>query len=160
MKIDKDYEAAINRLMQRAKISDHRLVMGGKHLRLVFTRDGREHRYTVPVSPSDHRAIKNMERDLRQLLGLTVVSTPPQEILPPVELVEAVRERISRTPPTHPTPKDSRALDLLDQTFTSAVTIGQRAGAQDPMAWGVERLERLRALGLAETDGSGRYRVP
>ncbi|WP_147164493.1 hypothetical protein, partial [Pararhodospirillum oryzae] len=158
MKIDKDYEATITRLMARAKVSDYRLEMGGKHLRLRFSREGRPYSYTVPVSPSDHRARKNMERDLKALLGLTSAPAVVVEVLPPPDLVSSVRERIAANPPSRPTPKDDRAFAALDETFTSAVTIGRRADARDPASWGVERLERLVALGLADGDGVGRYR--
>lgn len=45
---------------------------GGKHPRLVYTWQGRERFYVVPVSPGDtYRGTKNAISDLRHALGLT-----------------------------------------------------------------------------------------
>ena len=47
--------------MERYGIQDHRLEMGGKHARLLFSHDGRSHKVTIPGSPSDsQRGLKTL----------------------------------------------------------------------------------------------------
>ncbi len=158
MKVDKDVLALIDRQMQAAGITEHRLEMGGKHPRLVYVQNGQTHSYTLPGTPSDHRAARNLVADLRRALGLSAVKAPPAEELPPPRVLTEAQAHIAAHPPSTPTAKDLRALDLLDRDFVSAVAVGRRQGAPDPARWAVEHLERLAVLGLAESDGHGRYR--
>jgi len=164
MRLGKDFDAAIARELKSAGVDDYKVERGGKHPRLVFDHDGRQISYTLPGSPSDHRALLNMVHDLRGLLGLNLprpaVPLPPD---PPLDLglIEAARQRVKTNPPTLPTDKDLRLYEMLDGVFEAVAALARRAQAEDPAAWThthLERLERLVALGLAESDADGRYR--
>ncbi|PXX77011.1 hypothetical protein [Rivihabitans pingtungensis] len=163
MRINPAYKKIIEETMERYGIQDHRLEMGGKHAHLLFSHDGRSHKVTIPGSPSDsQRGLKNFACDLRRrIVGMNVNAAsdmPAEEILPDADLLEKIQLRLAENPPQHATERDFQALKLLDGRMRSAVAIGQDAHADNPAAWGVERLERLVWLGLAEGDGQGRYR--
>lgn len=167
MRLGKDFDAAIARELKAAGVGHYKVEHGGKHPRLVFEHDGRPLSYTLPGSPSDHRALLNMVHDLRGLLGLNLsrqpqVQPPPQPD-PPLdpEMVAIARLRVEANPPTQPTDKDLRLHAMLDGGFEAVAALARRAGAEDVAAWShthLERLERLVALGLAESDALGRYR--
>jgi len=164
MRLGKDFDAAIARELKTAGVEHYRVERGGKHPRLVFEHDGRPFSYTLPGSPSDHRALLNMVHDLRGLLGLNL-PRPPQPLPPdpPLdpEMVAVARLRVEANPPTLPTDKDLRLYEMLDGAFEAVAALARRAQAEDVAAWThthLERLERLVALGLAESDAEGRYR--
>lgn len=163
MRINSAYKKIIEETMERYGIHDHRLEMGGKHAHLLFSHDGRSHKVTIPGSPSDsQRGLKNFACDLRRrIVGMNVNPSGQandEEILPDAELLSKVRQRLYANPPMQATERDFQAHKLLSGQFRSAVDIGQDAHADHPATWGVERLERLVCLGLAEGDGQGRYR--
>ncbi|CCG41084.1 hypothetical protein [Magnetospirillum molischianum] len=164
MRLGKDFDAAIARELRAAGVDDYKVERGGKHPRLVFGHAGRQFSYTLPGSPSDHRALLNMVHDLRGLLGLNLPRPPvPLPPDPPLDLglIAIARQRVEANPPSLPTEKDLRLYELLDSVFEEVASLARRAQAADPAAWThthLERLERLVALGLAESDVAGRYR--
>lgn len=163
MRINPAYKKIIEETMARYGIQDHRLEMGGKHAHLLFSHDGRSHKVTVPGSPSDsQRGLKNFATDLRRrIVGIPVhgaADDGAEEILPNAKLLEDIQIRLAEHPPLHPEERDFQALKLLNGQFRSAVAIGHDAHADNPADWGVEHMERLVWLGLAEHDGNGRYR--
>jgi len=164
MRLGKDFDAAIARELKAAGVEHYKVERGGKHPRLVFEHDGRQLSYTLPGSPSDHRALLNMVHDLRGLLGFNLPR--PAAPLPPdppldLDLIAVARLRVEVNPPTLPTDKDLRLYELMDGAFEAVAALARRAQAEDIAAWthtNLERLERLVALGLAESDADGRYR--
>jgi len=164
MRLGKDFEAAIARQLKAAGVEHYRVERGGKHPRLVFEHDGRQLSYILPGSPSDHRALMNMVHDLRGMLGLNLPRPaqplPPDPPLDP-EAVLLARLRVEANPPKVPTDKDMRLYEMLEDGFEAVAVLARRAQATDIAAWthtNLDRLERLVALGLAESDAEGRYR--
>ncbi|EPY00449.1 hypothetical protein [Magnetospirillum fulvum] len=164
MRLGKDFDAAITRELKAAGVEHYKVERGGKHPRLVFEHDGRQFSYTLPGSPSDHRALLNMVHDLRGLLGLNL-PRPPQPLPPDppldLDMITLARLRVEANPPTLPTDRDMRLYEMLDGAFEAVAALARRAQAEDIVAWthtNLERLERLVALGLAESDAEGRYR--
>jgi hypothetical protein len=56
------------------------LTNGGKHDRAVFRFQGQSRFMTLPKTPSDHRAPKNMRRDLKKTLGELGVERSPRHV--------------------------------------------------------------------------------
>lgn len=163
MRLGKDFDTAITRELAAAGIERYEIEHGGKHPRLVFVHQGRPLSYVLPGSPSDHRALRNMVRDLRALLGLTGAAraAPTEPATPDPAWRDAARARVAANPPRQATERDLRLAALLDQDFVDPFDLARRERAEDPPAWArshIERLERLVALGLAESDPDGRYR--
>ena len=165
MRLGKDFDTAITRELTAAGIERYEIEHGGKHPRLVFVHQGRPLSYILPGSPSDHRALRNMVRDLRALLGLTgaarAASAASADPAPDPAWRDAARARIAANPPRQATERDLRLAARLDQDFADPFELARRERAEDPPAWvrsHIERLERLVALGLAESDANGRYR--
>lgn len=65
------YIPAIRDEMARLGITDYEFRRGGKHLRVVWTRDGQSRFYVFPSSPSDgQRGMQNMLAGLRREIGV------------------------------------------------------------------------------------------
>lgn len=86
MKRNECLDAVVGEL-RAAGIRDIEYANGGKHLQVRWQVSGRSRRVvTVPVSPSDHRAVANTRADVRRLLradGMLVIPSPAKETSPP-----------------------------------------------------------------------------
>lgn len=53
---------------------DYAFEIGGRHMKVIVRRNGRIATVTCSISPSDHKALLNVRRDVRRALGLVRTS--------------------------------------------------------------------------------------
>lgn len=62
-------EALISAIKQLKAIGiKPKIWVGGRHLRLSWVLNGTKQTFTIAISPSDHRSVKNNRAQLRRLL--------------------------------------------------------------------------------------------
>ena len=69
--MNRDVEKALIAVLKdEAGVTEHRIVPGGKHPKLVFSHNGTEHHISFSRSPGDPNAAANAAKGLRETLGL------------------------------------------------------------------------------------------